>query len=70
MGYKTTKSSHPSAISFFWTGAGITSAPPAANLHNGVLGANSDGATTGQIYHVVDGTWVATGATVANFYGA
>lgn len=58
------------AISYFWTGSGITNAPDATGFKDGILGANSDGISTGAIYHVVDGVWIATGATVANLYGA
>lgn len=70
MSYKNLKGNHPSAIVFFWSGSGIGGAESAADLRNGVLGADSDGITTAQVYHVVNGSWVATGATVANLYGA
>ena len=57
----------------FWAGAGTTNAPPAADYQEGSLGANNDGASTANVYHVVSvsGTksWIDTGATVANIYG-
>lgn len=57
----------------FWAGAGTTNAPPAANFQEGSLGANNDGASSANVYHVVNvanvPTWVSTGATVANIYG-
>lgn len=57
----------------FWAGAGTTNAPSAAEYRLGSLGANNDGATTANVYHVVPvagvNTWVDTGATVANIYG-
>jgi len=59
-----------SAITVFWTGAGTSSAPSATGFKNGILGANSDGISTGTVYHVVAGVWVSTGATISNFYGA
>ena len=68
--YENLKSNHPSAISFFWAGSGTGSAGSAGNLRNGVLGADSDGAATGIVYHTVNGVWVSTTATIANFYGA
>jgi hypothetical protein len=58
-----------SLLSYVWTGAGTTSAPSATALADFVVGANSDGAATGLTYHVIDGAWVATGATVKNLYG-
>jgi hypothetical protein len=58
----------------FWAGAGTTNAPPADEYQQGSLGANNDGASTANVYHVVRvagvHTWVDTGATVANIYGA
>lgn len=59
-----------SAISYFWTATGLTNAPDPAGFKNGILGADLDGISTAAVYHVVEGTWVATGATVANLYGA
>ena len=60
-------------IMAFWAGAGTTNAPAAANYREGSLGANNDGASTANVYHVVNvanvPTWVDTGATVANIYG-
>jgi len=70
MSYPNLKSNHPSAISFFWAGSGIGNAQSAVNLRNGVIGADSDGAATGVVYHVVSGAWVSTTATVSNLYGA
>lgn len=67
--YKNLKSNHPSAISHFWSGSGPGSAPPADKLRNGVLGADNNGISTGTVYHIVDGVWISTGATVANLYG-
>ena len=58
----------------FWAGAGTTNAPDAASYKIGTLGANNDGASSADVYHVVDVagvyTWVSTGATVTNIYGA
>lgn len=60
-------------ISVFWAGASTTSAPSASVFPVGTIGANADGATTGETYHVVQvagtATWIATGGTVAHFYG-
>ena len=58
-----------SPIVYQWSGAGTTNAPSATNLSNFVIGVNSSGASTGNVYHVIDGTWTDTGATVANLYG-
>ena len=38
----------------FWAGAGTTNAPDAANYKIGTLGANNDGASSADVYHVVD----------------
>ena len=57
-------------IAAFWTGAGATSAPDANLYANGQIGSDSDGVTSGLTYHAVNGSWVATGGTVANLYGA
>ena len=57
-----------------WTSANATDAPPAANFVDGAIGAAGNGANDAITYHVVNiaGTksWVPTGATVANLYGA
>lgn len=58
-----------SLISYHWAGAGTTNAPDATDFYNYTIGVNSDGASTGNVYHVIDGTWTDTGATVANLYG-
>lgn len=58
-----------SLISYHWTSADATDAPDATNLADYLVGAASDGATGGAVYHTIDGAWVATGATVANLYG-
>jgi hypothetical protein len=57
-------------ITYVWAGAGTINAPNAAAFPDFVIGVNSDGASTGLVYHVINGAWVATGATVANLYGA
>jgi len=69
--YSTNNGLHVSgvAIPIFWTGSGTGGAPSATNLRSGTLGADSDGIATGIIYHVVNGSWVSTTATVANLYG-
>ena len=58
----------------FWAGASTTNAPPAKDFKEGTIGANNDGATGANVFHVVNVsgtfTWVDTGATVANIYGA
>ena len=56
-------------ISYHWTSADDTDAPIATSLADYTIGLASDGATAGAVYHVIDGAWVATGATVANLYG-
>ena len=56
-------------LEYVWTGAGLTSAPAAGSLGNGTIGADSDGINTGLTYHVIAGTWVATGGTVQQLYG-
>jgi len=56
-------------ISYVWTGAGTTSAPDPATFANYTIGINSDGVSSGNVYHVIDGAWVDTGATVATLYG-
>ena len=56
-------------ISYHWTSADATDAPTATNLADYTIGLASDGATAGVVYHVIDGGWVSTGATVANLYG-
>jgi len=61
-------------IQVFWTATGTTNAPAAGGYQDGTVGAASDGATAGLTYHVVTTatgakTWVATGGTVANYYG-
>ena len=59
-----------SMITVHWAGAGTTSAPVATNLPNYTIGVNAGGITTADVYHVIDGAWVDTGASVANLYGA
>jgi hypothetical protein len=59
-----------SLISYHWAGADDTSAPDATDLNDYVVGISADGASTGIVYHVIDGAWVSTTATVANLYGA
>lgn len=56
-------------ISYYWAGAGTTSAPDATSLADFTVGVNGNGASTGNVYHVINGTWTDTGATVANLYG-
>lgn len=56
-------------ISYHWTSADDTDAPTATALPNYTIGVASDGAAAGAVYHVIDGAWVATGATVTNLYG-
>lgn len=58
-----------SLISYHWTSADDTDAPDATDFADYVVGAASDGAAAGLTYHVIDGAWVATGATVTNLYG-
>jgi hypothetical protein len=58
-----------SILSYSWAGTGTTSAPSAANLDNFTVGAASDGVAAGVVYHVIDGVWISTGATVTNLYG-
>jgi len=56
-------------IERFWSGAGIGNAPAADNLPTGMIGADTDGVSTGLTYHVINKAWVATGGTVAQLYG-
>lgn len=56
-------------ISYHWTSADDADAPTATSLADYTIGLASDGASTGVVYHVIDGAWVSTGATVANLYG-
>ena len=58
-----------SLISYHWTSADDTDAPDATSIPDYTVGAASDGAAAGIIYHVIDGAWVSTTATVANLYG-
>lgn len=54
-------------VHVIWAGASTTNAPASAAM--GTIGANSGGATTGNVYHWSGSAWVDTGATVANLYG-
>lgn len=56
-------------ISEVWAGAGTTNAPDATDYANFIIGVNNGGASTANVYHVINGAWVDTGATVANLYG-
>lgn len=56
-------------ISYHWAGADDTNAPDATDLPDYIVGVSASGASTGVVYHVIDGAWVSTGATVANLYG-
>ena len=56
-------------ISYHWTSIDDTDAPTATSLADYTIGLASDGAAAGVVYHVIDGAWVSTGATVANLYG-
>lgn len=63
----------PSVVHFIWSGSGtgnaVSEGANPADLKNGTYGADLSGIPTGLIYWVVNGAWVATGATVANFHG-
>jgi len=58
-----------SMISYHWAGAALTNAPDPTDFPNYQIGINADGASTGNVYHTIDGAWVDTGATVAQLYG-
>ena len=62
-------STNVSSVRHVWPGTGITSAPSAKNLPNFDVGVNSDGATGGNVYWVISGAWVDTGALVVNLFG-
>jgi len=59
-----------SLISYQWAGAGTTNAPDPATLSDFIVGVNNGGISSANVYHVIDGAWVDTGATVANLFGA
>lgn len=52
-----------------WSSTGSTNAPDAKQLPNFTVGVNNDGATAANVYWVINGSWVDTGATVANLFG-
>jgi len=56
-------------ISHQWAGTGLGGAPDAANFSDFTVGADSGGVGTGLVYHVINGSWVPVGATIANLYG-
>lgn len=58
-----------SLVTYYWSGADDTNAPDASGLADFTVGVSADGASTGLVYHVINGNWVDTGATVANLYG-
>lgn len=60
---------YASPVSYYWSGAGTTNAPTATDIADFTLGVNSDGASTGNVYWVIGGSWVDTGATVTNLFG-
>ena len=57
-----------------WAGVGLGGAPSATSYWQGAVGIDQNGATVATVYHIVEIagtlTWVDTGATVANLYGA
>ena len=61
---------------YMWAGAGaiggdmfITADKKFGDIPVGAIGFDSDGATTGAVYHWNGQSWIATGQTVAGFYG-
>ena len=58
-----------SLINVHWAGSTTTNAPDAADFPDYYIGANNGGISTANVYHVIDGVWVDTGATVANLFG-
>lgn len=60
-------------LSAIWSGVGTGSAPDPEDYVQGAIGADQDGVTGGNVYHVVGAagskSWVDTGASVANLYG-
>lgn len=56
-------------LSYIWAATGIGNAPDATNMDDGTIGADLAGIATGLTYHVVAGTWIATGGTVLQLYG-
>ena len=67
------KVQQPKAILVSWAGTGTGRAPNPELYEAGVLGADSDGAAAGTLYHVTGivgaKAWTSTGATVQGFYG-
>ena len=59
-----------SLISYHWTSVDASGAPDATSFADYTVGVGADGAATGIVFHVIDGAWVSTTATVANLYGA
>lgn len=57
-------------ISHHWAGTGTTNAPDATAMDDYTVGVNQSGIATADVYHVIDGVWVDTGAAVSNLYGA
>jgi hypothetical protein len=56
------------AFNHIWSGAGTTNAP--TNAVEGAVGANNDGAATGNVYVFNNlKTWVDTGQTVEGYFG-
>ena len=58
-----------SIISYHWAGAGNGNAPDATNIPNYTVGVDASGVAAGVLWHVIDGVWVTTAATVTNLYG-
>lgn len=57
-------------IQYYWAGAGDGNAPAATNLADFTYGVSQNGASNGELYWVINGAWVNTGASVANIHGA
>lgn len=57
-------------VQHVWAGAGTTAAPDPSGMANFTVGVNQGGVTAADVYWVINGAWVDTGASVANLFGA
>jgi len=60
---------YASPVSYYWADVGTTNAPTATNIPDFTLGVNQNGIAAADVYWVIGGTWVDTGASVTNLFG-